>query len=172
MISLDVRQHAALRINEAIESGCGVAKACKEAGIDRRTFRRWTALGDVIADARAQAIRPAPSNRFTDQEKAQLLDACHEPRFADAPPSQIVPVLADEGKYLGSESTYYRVLHEANEQNERGRARRRTNKPLSTHCSTGPNQLCKRPTNTYRFSADSVLRSKFHGNSSSTRLTG
>lgn len=143
MIPIDARQHAVLIINEAVESGCGVAKACKEAGIDRRTFRRWTAIGDVdvIADARAEATRPLPSNRFTDKERARLLDSCHEPRFADVPPSQIVPVLADEGTYLGSESTYYRVLHEASEQHERGRARRRTAKPVSTHCATGPNQL-------------------------------
>ncbi len=143
MISLAVRQHAVLIINEAVESGCGIAKACNEAGIDRRTFRRWTAVGDVdvIADARAEATRPSPSNRFTDQERAKLLESCHEPRFADAPPSQIVPVLADEGTYLGSESTYYRVLHEAKEQHERGRARKRKTKPVSTHCATRANQL-------------------------------
>jgi putative transposase len=38
------------------------------------------------------------------------------------PPSQVVPALADEGLYLASESTCYRVLHEANQQHERGRA--------------------------------------------------
>lgn len=143
MIALEQRQHTALIINEAIEAGCGVAKACKEAGIDRRTFRRWTATSvhEVIADARPEAIRPPPSNQFSDEEKACILASCHEPRFADVPPSQIVPVLADEGLYQGSESTYYRVLHEANEQHERGRARQRTSKSLSTHCATGPNQL-------------------------------
>ena len=143
MISLEQRQHTVCIINEALEAGCGVAKACKEAGIDRRTFRRWTAAGGarVIADARPEAIRPVPSNRLSDEERAQILATCHEPRFADAPPSQIVPVLADEGIYQGSESTYYRVLHEADEQQERGRARPRTSKPLSTHCATGPNQL-------------------------------
>ena len=57
------------------------------------------------------------------------------------PPSQIVPVLADEGIYLGSESSFYRQLHEVDEQHERGRANRRTSKPLSTHCATGARQL-------------------------------
>ena len=143
MISLEDRQHTAIIINEAIEAGCGVAKACIEAGIDRRTFRRWTAAGvaDVISDARPEASRPEPANRLTGEERERVLESCHELRFADTPPSQIVPILADEGVYLGSESTYYRVLHEANEQHERGRARRRSTKVVSTHCSTGPNQL-------------------------------
>lgn len=143
MISLEQRQYTAVVINEAIEAGCGVAKACKEAGIDRRTYRRWTAAGltQVSADSRPEAVRPVPSNRFSDEERARVLASCHEPRFADVPPSQIVPLLADEGIYLGSESTYYRVLHEADEQHERGRARSRTSRPLSTHCATGPNQL-------------------------------
>lgn len=143
MIVLEQRQHTALIINDAIEAGCGVARACKEAGIDRRTFRRWTAAGSaqVSADARPDAVRPVPSNRFSDEERARVLASCHEARFADVPPSQMVPVLADEGIYQGSESTYYRVLHEANEQHERGRARTRTAKPLSTHCAKGPNEL-------------------------------
>jgi putative transposase len=143
MIALDVREHAVLIINEAIEAGCGVAKACNEAGIERRTFRRWTAAGDaqVIADARAGAIRPVPSNRIPEEQREQVLDTCHEPRFADAPPSQIVPVLADEGVYLGSESTFYRVLHAADEQHDRGPARSPNTKPKRTHCATNANQL-------------------------------
>ena len=82
-----------LLINEAIEAGSGVAKACIAAGIDRRTFRRWTAtdgVAQVNADARPEAIRPVPSNRFSDEERACVLASCHEARFADVPPSQIV----------------------------------------------------------------------------------
>jgi len=143
MISLEDRTYASMIINEAIEAGCGVIKACKEAGIDRRTFRRWSVAADgrVQADARAEAIRPTPSNRLSKEERSRILDACHEERFADAPPSQIVPTLADEGTYLGSVSSFYRVLHEANEQHERGRARRRSSKQPSTHCATAPKQI-------------------------------
>ncbi len=133
----------ALIINEAIEAGCVVARARKEAGIDGRTFRRSTATGNaqVIADARPEATRPLPSNRLTDQDLARVHASCHEPRLADIQPSQIVPGLADEGIYLGSEATYHRVVHESNGQHERGCARRRTTKPLSTHRATGPSQL-------------------------------
>ena len=143
MISLEDRQYAASIINEAISAGCGVTKACQEVGIDRHTFRRWTAdaINDVVADARPLATRPVPSNKLTEDERARVLEVCHEERFADAPPSQIVPTLADEGIYLGSVSTYYRVLHDANEQHERGRARKPTTRLPSTHSATGANEL-------------------------------
>lgn len=143
MISLTERAFAVELIHEAVEAGCGVAKACKEAGIDRRTFRRWTASSTkaVLADGRPEALRPAPANKFSDEEHARMLDVCHEPRFADAPPSQIVPALADEGIYIGSESSIYRALRGAGEQHERGRARHRTHKQPSTHCATAPNCL-------------------------------
>lgn len=143
MISLEDRQYTARIINEAIGAGCGIANACQEVGIDRRTFRRWTtgAANEVIADARPQATRPVPCNKFSEDERARVLEVCHEARFADAPPSQIVPALADEGVYIGSESTYYRVLHDANEQHARGRARKPSTRLPSTHWATGANQL-------------------------------
>ena len=43
--------------------------------------------------------------------------------FASLPPSQIVPILADREEYIGSESTLYRVLKDANQLNHRGRAK-------------------------------------------------
>ena len=143
MISLADRAFAVGLINKAIEAGCGVGKACKEAGIDRRTFRRWTASGvrSVMADARPDALRPEPTNKLSEKERSRILAVCHEPRFADAPPSQIVPALADEGTYIGSESSVYRVLRAAGEQHERGRASRRTSRQPSTHCATRANNL-------------------------------
>jgi len=143
MISLEDRRYTAKLIDEAVNAGAGITKACREAGIDRRTYRRWTATSDetIRADARPDAVRPSPSNRLSAQERAEVLDVCHSPRFADAPPSQIVPALADEGIYKASESTFYRVLHEADEQHERGRARRRSTNVVSSHRSTGPNQI-------------------------------
>ena len=47
---------------------------------------------------------------------------CNESTYQSLPPSQIVPRLADEGKYIASESSFYRVLREAEQVNRRGRA--------------------------------------------------
>ncbi len=47
----------------------------------------------------------------------------NEPRFAAVPPARIVPMLADEGVYLASESTFSRVLREQGQTAHRGRAK-------------------------------------------------
>ena len=58
------------------------------------------------------------------------------------PPCEIVPALADEGKYIGSESTIYRFLREEKMQNQRGRTQEpgKYSKP-TTYCATAPNQV-------------------------------
>jgi putative transposase len=52
-----------------------------------------------------------------------VLRVANEPRFADVPPARIVPMLADEGVYLASESTFARVLREHGQNAHRGRAK-------------------------------------------------
>jgi len=143
MIGADDRAHAVTVIGEAVAAGARCSRACTEVGIDRRTLRRWTngAAGEVRLDARPEAVRPIPSNALSDAERAAVLAVCHQARFADAPPGQIVPALADEGCYVGSESTMYRLLREAGEQHERGRARRRSKAKPSSHSSTAPGEL-------------------------------
>lgn|SRR5258707_831080 len=63
------------------------------------------------------------------------------PRFADLPPTQIVPILADEGTYLASESTFYRLLHAHGAQHARGRAARRSRKAAPAHVARAPNEV-------------------------------
>lgn len=107
-------------------------------GISLRTYWRWQNSGE---DGRPQSQRPTPSHQLSDAERAAIVAVCHEPRFASLPPSQIVPRLADEGRYLGSESTFYRVLHEFGLQHHRGRARVAQRREPPTHQAVGPNQL-------------------------------
>jgi transposase InsO family protein len=78
---------------------------------------------------------------LSEAECAEVLRVCSEPRFASLPPSQIVPRLADEGVYLASESSFYRVLHAAGQQQHRGRAEAPTRKAPTSHEATGPNQI-------------------------------
>lgn len=86
-------------------------------------------------------IRPVPKNKLTEEEREGILKVANSRRFKSLPPSQIVPTLADEGVYLASESSFYRVLKENNQQHHRGRSKKPSSKPLSTHCATGPNQV-------------------------------
>src|SRR5438034_3936721 len=85
--------------------------------------------------------RPEPAHKLTEAERERMVALCHEPRFADLPPSQIVPRLADEGTYLASESSFYRVLRASNEQHHRGRAAKPVASEPPRHLATGPNSV-------------------------------
>jgi putative transposase len=128
-------------IDSACRAGARRVRACAVVGISLRTYRRWTRGGDVQADGRPEAVRPAPAHRLSEAERAEVLRACNEPRFASLPPSQIVPRLADEGLYLASESSFYRVLHAADQQHARGRAATPNRKAPATHEAKRPNAV-------------------------------
>ena len=71
-----------------------------------------------------------------------MLDVCNSQEFASLPPSQIVPRLADQGRYLASESSFYRILRAADQQHRRGRSQPPRHVPAPTsHAATGPNQV-------------------------------
>ena len=113
MISTPDRQAAVTLIEEAVESGARRQKACHELGLTARTVQRWTTGGAVRSDGRPKASRPVPANRLSQAERATVLTVANAPRFASLPSTQIVPKLADEGTYLASESSFYRILRQA-----------------------------------------------------------
>lgn len=83
-----------------------------------------------------------PSHALSPEERAALLAVSNEPRFASVPPARIVPMLADEGVYLGSESSMVRVLKAAGQNARRGRAKApRATRPATTHIATAPGQV-------------------------------
>jgi len=47
---------------------------------------------------------------LSEAEQARIIEIANKPRFADTPPARIVPALAEEGIYIASESSFYRVL--------------------------------------------------------------
>ena len=125
-------------VQEAVAAGARVSEACRCVGLSERTLQRW---GKGADDRRPTAARPTPKNKLSAEEEQQVLAICHEPRFASLPPAQIVPLLADEKRYIASESTFYRVLRRAGETTHRGRQKAPQSKPLSTWKATAPNQV-------------------------------
>jgi len=112
-------------------------QACAAIGIARATMqRRVKPRLRVVAKSRARSKRA-----LTDDERAAILAVAHTERFADYSVREIYATLLDEGTYLGSISTMYRVLHDAGETRERRR--------LATHpaavkpelAATAPNQV-------------------------------
>lgn len=125
-------------VQETVKAGVRLSEACRYVGLSERTLQRWSQQPD---DRRATTPRPVPSNKLSEEEERQILAVCHEPRFASLPPAQIVPQLADENRYIASESTFYRVLRRAGETTHRGRQRAPQSRPLSTWKATAPNQV-------------------------------
>jgi len=143
MIGLEDRQSLSRDIDAAHAAGARRELACEIAGIDVRTLQRWKAQqGLVTGDGRPQALRPPPAHALSPSERAELLRVANQPRFADVPPARIVPMLADEGLYLGSESSLARVLREQGQNSRRGRAKApRATRPPTTHVATAPKQV-------------------------------
>lgn len=141
MTALPQRQQLVADILEAQSTGARLALACAELGLSVRSFERWRQSGEIRSDGRPLAIRPEPTHKLTPEERQRILDICHEPRFADLPPAQIVPQLADEGTYVASESSFYRVLRQARQQHHRGRSRTPVKTEPVRHIACGPNEI-------------------------------
>lgn len=128
-------------MNEAFLSGARKSKACELLELSVRTYQRWREDGEIKADKRPDRIHDKPSHALSEEEKAVVLHTLNTQEFAGMPPSQVVPRLADQGVYLCSESSMYRILHEAKQQNHRGRSKAPVSRMPATHMADGPNQV-------------------------------
>lgn len=113
-----------------------VAAACQSLGISRATFYR----------RRTQAVqRPKqskkPARSLTESERKRILKVLHEPQFVDKAPAEIYAILLDQGVYLCSIRTMYRVLKAANEVRERRDHLRHPTYHKPELLATGPNQV-------------------------------
>ena len=141
MNALPERQVLVEMVSQAQRAGARLASACSEAGLSVRTYERWVQAGELRADGRPDAQRREPAHKLTQAERERVVAVCHEPRFADLPPAQIVPRLADEGVYVASESSFYRVLRAQGEQHHRGRAAKPVASEPARHVASGPNSV-------------------------------
>lgn len=141
LISAPDRAKAVELINEARADGARLKPACRVIGISDRTYQRWTKGDCINEDQRPIIDRSAPKNKLTEKERAKVIEIANSPDFADLPPSQIVPKLADEGKYIASESTFYRILKEEKMDTHRSRSKEPVKREPPTHTATGPNQV-------------------------------
>lgn len=112
-------------IGEANVAGAGLVSACREIGICLRTLKRWRKAfgGDGDGMDRRKGSPRLVAHRLSEEERQRILLTCNQPEYASLPPGQIVPALADQGLFIGSESSFYRVLHQAGQCHRRGRAR-------------------------------------------------
>ena len=141
MISDSDRVIAVELINEARTNGSRLKPACDELNITPRTYQRWTKEGSVRKDQRPLVKRPTPKNKLSEEERKEIIEVVNSPEYADLAASQIVPKLADEGKYIASESTIYKILKEEKMNTHRSRSNAPTKSQPPTHVATAPNQV-------------------------------
>ena len=110
--------------------------ACAALGLSRATLYRFE-----HPQPRSVRLRPAPAWALKPEEVEHVLATLHSERFVDQAPAQVVAALLDEGTYLCSERTMYRLLAEAGEVRERRAVARRQRFAAPELLATGPNQL-------------------------------
>ena len=108
-------------------------------GLTARTIQRWR-KHDGGYDRR-NGPRSAPANKLTPSERQQVLSVANSPECRDLSPRQIVPRLADEGRYIASESTFYRILRAENQLAHRERCRPVTHRRPKEKKAAGPCQV-------------------------------
>jgi putative transposase len=93
----------------------GTRPACQAMGVSHATIYRRRRP----AEPRPSKPRPQPARALSGEERAAVLETLHEERFVDRSPAQVWATLLDEGRYLASERTMYRILAEQGESRER-----------------------------------------------------
>lgn len=143
MTTLEDRKAILAAAAEAKRQGARQAAICDVLGLDPRTLQRWAApAGLEQGDRRPTAERPIPASRLSEEEREAIVAVANRADYADLPPTRIVPMLADKGQYIASESSFYRVLREAGQVRHRGAVRAPTkSRPPTTHVATGANEL-------------------------------
>ena len=129
---------AILLINESMNQGARQKQACEVVGISSRTLQHWRQAG--TQDQRQQ-VKKTPANKLSDQERAAILEVCNSEEFKSQAPNQIVPTLADRGLYMASESSFYRILRDADQLQHRGRTAPANKTKPDPFTADGPNQL-------------------------------
>lgn len=137
-VELRDRVDIVARIEKANKAGCRIQSACRAMGIDKRTFERWRKHRE--GDMRRGPISE-PANKLTDEERQKILSIANSAEYRDKSPAQIVPLLADKGVYVASESSFYRVLKAAGLNAHRAKSKPASRKKPDELVATGPNQV-------------------------------
>jgi putative transposase len=116
----------------------GTARACRALAVPRASVYRHRRPRPPL---RVVPPRPTPPRALSEAERQQVRELLHASRFIDAAPAQIYATLLDEGTYLCSERTMYRILAAASEVRERRNQLRRPRYARPELLATGPNHV-------------------------------
>lgn len=126
---------------EKLATEIGKKAACETLEVSRASFyRRNTCKSADDSSGRAAVNRRSPL-ALTSEERRSVLDVLHSPRFIDSAPREIYATLLDEGQFLCSVRTMYRILGQENEVRERRNVVRRTHYQKPELLASGPNRV-------------------------------
>jgi putative transposase len=124
---------------EKLGETIGIATACETLDLARSGLyraRQADKVKSVLPDA------PVISQRALSQaEKAEVQQILNSPRFQDQAPREVYATLIDEGRYLCSVRTMYRILQADNQTRERRNQLRHPNYTKPELLATKANQL-------------------------------
>lgn len=117
-------------------AGTSTRAAAWVTGIARSTVDR-----DLARPTPLHPARRAPANALSEAERAVVLEVLDSPQFVDAAPAQVYAALLDQGVYLASIATMYRILREHRQVRERRRQARHRPRTRPELVATGPGQV-------------------------------
>lgn len=126
-------------VGDAVSQGCRQAQACEMVGVSAKTYQRW--LSKPILGDQRRGPNTEPANKLTGNERATIISISTAKEFVNLSPHKIVPTLADRGEYVGSESSFYRILAEEKLMHHRGRSKPKQMQRPAPYEATKPNQL-------------------------------
>lgn len=126
-------------IDKAVQSGARLKKAAAMLGLSARTIIRWRQ--NRGGQDQRKGPWTTPANKISEQERQQIIKISNSAPFRDLSPNQIVPKLADQGVYLASESTFYRVFKEQKMLTHRQASKPAVSHRPKEHLATGPCQV-------------------------------
>jgi putative transposase len=115
----------------------GKVAACQSLGVARASLYRFGQPSDVT-DA---PPRPTPPRALEPAERQTVLDQLNSKRFVDQAPAQVYAALLDQGQYLCSVRTMYRILNQHDQVRERRNQLRHPAYQKPELLATGPNQV-------------------------------
>ena len=136
-MSLEDRRSCMELVKQAQASGAGRAASCEVLDVSLRTLERWEKQPDQGDQRRGPDT--VCSHALSEKEKQAIVAICNSSAYRDLSPWQVVARLADQGSYLGSQSSFYRVL----KQNDQ-LSHRQNSKP---HVHSRPQDLTARNPN-------------------------
>ena len=128
---------------EGLGQSVGVKAACEALTVPRASFYRNRKSATEETDFPEDA-KPSPRTNpraLSSEERQVVLEQLHSDRFVDAAPETVYATLLDEGTYLCSPRTMYRILDDNREVRERRNQLRHPNYAKPELIATGPNEV-------------------------------